>query len=101
MENLIFVEILSSIQACIPCIIHMPFSMCTTRKIKFNPIILRNTVVTGRLFITSVFMSCVNGPFLTVNQSMFTEVEVANQWYFRADNNLCPTLHKRTCAFCL
>ena len=42
-----------------------------------------------------------NGPFLTVNQNMFTEVEVANQWYFRADNNLCPTLYKRTCAFCL
>ena len=35
-----------------------------------------------------------NGPFLTVNQSMFTEVEVANQWYCRAHNNLCPTLPK-------
>ena len=27
---------------------------------------------------------------------MFTEVEVANQWHYRAHNNLCPTLHKRT-----
>ena len=36
-----------------------------------------------------------NGPFLTVNQSMFTEVEVANQWHCSAQNNLCPTLHKR------
>ena len=44
-----------------------------------------------------------NGPFLTVNQSMFTysEVEVASQWHCRAHNNICPTLHKRTCAFCL
>ena len=33
-----------------------------------------------------------NGPFLTVNQSMFTKVEVANQWNCRAHNNLCPTL---------
>ena len=40
-----------------------------------------------------------NGPFLTVNQSMFTEVELANQWHCRAQNNICPTLHKRTCAF--
>ena len=30
------------------------------------------------------------GPSLTVNQSMFTEVEVANQWHFRAHNNPCP-----------
>ena len=37
-----------------------------------------------------------NGPFQTVNQSMFREV--ANQWHCRAHNNLCPTLHKRTCA---
>ena len=42
-----------------------------------------------------------DGPFLTVNQSLFTEVEVANQWHCRAHNNLCPILHKRTCAFCL
>ena len=41
-----------------------------------------------------------NGPFLTVNQSMFTKVEVTNQWHCRALNNLCPTLHKTTCAFC-
>ena len=32
---------------------------------------------------------------------MFTEIEVANQWYCRTHNDLCPTLHKRTCAFCL
>ena len=37
-----------------------------------------------------------NGPSLTVNQSTFTEIEVANQWHCRAHNNLCPTLHKRT-----
>ena len=42
-----------------------------------------------------------DGPFLTVNQSMFIEIEVANQWHCRAHNNLCPTLHKGTCAFCL
>ena len=42
-----------------------------------------------------------NGPFLTVNQSMFTEIEVANQWYCRTLYNLCTTLHKRTCVFCL
>ena len=41
-----------------------------------------------------------NGPFLTVNQSIFTEVEVANEWHC-ITHNLCPTLHKRTCAFCL
>ena len=41
------------------------------------------------------------GPFLTVNQSMFTENEAANQWHCRAHYNLCPTLQKRTCAFCL
>ena len=42
-----------------------------------------------------------NGPFLTVNQNMFTEVEVhvTNQCHSRAHNNLCPTLYKRTCAF--
>ena len=38
-----------------------------------------------------------NGPFLTINLSMFIENEVANQWYCRAHNNLCPILHKRTC----
>ena len=37
----------------------------------------------------------VNGPFLTVNQSIFTEIEVTNQWYCRANNKLCATLHKR------
>ena len=42
-----------------------------------------------------------NGPFLTVNQSMFTEVEEANIGQCRAHNNLWTTLHKRTCAFCL
>ena len=42
-----------------------------------------------------------HGPFLTVNQSMFTENDVANQWHSWAHNNLCPTLHKRICAFCL
>ena len=43
-----------------------------------------------------------NGYFLTVNQSMFTEiVEVANQWHCRAYNNHCPISHKRTCDFCL
>ena len=41
------------------------------------------------------------GLFLTVNQSVFTENEVANQWHRREHSNLCPTLHKRTCAFCL
>ena len=40
-----------------------------------------------------------NGPFLTVNQGMFTEIEVANLWHCRAHNNLCPTLHKRTYFF--
>ena len=35
----------------------------------------------------------------TVNQSMFTEVEVANHCQCRAYNNLCPTLYKRTYAF--
>ena len=34
-----------------------------------------------------------NGPFLTVNQSTFTEVEVVNQWYCRAHNNLCTKEH--------
>ena len=38
-----------------------------------------------------------NGPFLTANQSMFTEIE----WHCRAHYNLCPTLHKKTGAFCL
>ena len=37
-----------------------------------------------------------NGPFLTVNQSMF---EVVNQWHSGVHNKLCPTLHKRTCVF--
>ena len=37
-----------------------------------------------------------NGCFLTVIQSMFTEVEVANQWDCRAI--VCPTLHM---CFCL
>ena len=40
-----------------------------------------------------------NGPFLNVKQSMFTQVEVANQWHCRAHNNICPTLHKRTLSF--
>ena len=34
----------------------------------------------------------INGPFLTVNQRMFTEVNLANQWHCRAQNNLCSTL---------
>ena len=38
-------------------------------------------------------------PFLTLNQNMFAKVEVANQRHCRAHNNLCLTLHKRTCAF--
>ena len=42
-----------------------------------------------------------NGPFLTVNQSMCSEVEVANQQHCRAHNNLFPTLHKKQFAFCL
>ena len=28
-----------------------------------------------------------DGPFLTVNQSMFAEVEIANQWHCRTHNN--------------
>ena len=40
-----------------------------------------------------------NGPFLTVNQSMFTKVEVTNQWHYRAHDNLCPTLHKEHAIF--
>ena len=35
----------------------------------------------------------------TVNQCMFTEVEVANQWHCRAHCNLCPTLHKKHVLF--
>ena len=34
-----------------------------------------------------------------VNQSMYTEVEVANQWHCRTHNNLCPTLQKIICDF--
>ena len=49
---------------------------------------------------TAMFSPKSNGPFLTVKRSMFTEIEVANQWHCRAHYNLCPTLHKRTCAFC-
>ena len=45
--------------------------------------------------------SILYGPFLTVNQSLFIEVEEAYQWHCRAHNNICSTLHKRTCAFCL
>ena len=44
-------------------------------------------------------ISASNRLFLTVNQSMFTEVEVANQWHCRAHNNLCPTLHKKHVLF--
>ena len=43
------------------------------------------------------FKNAHNGRFLIANQSMFTEIEVANQWHCRAHNNLCPTLHIRTC----
>ena len=39
------------------------------------------------LNLTSFFRSF-NGPFLTVNQSMFTEVDVANQWHCRGHNNV-------------
>ena len=54
-----------------------------------------------KLFLSSWISSSLYWPFQTTNQSMFTEVAVVNQWHCRAHNNLCSTLHKRTCAFCL
>ena len=59
------------------------------------------TVVGGQLDILLICLSVDNGPFLTDNQSMFTEIEVASQWHLRVHNNLCPTLHKITFPFCL
>ena len=41
-------------------------------------------------------VKCTNGHFLTVNRSMFTKVEVVNQWNCRAHNNLCP-YKEQTC----
>ena len=40
-----------------------------------------------------------HGPFQNVNQSMFTEIEVANQWPCRAHNNFCPTYTKEHVLF--